>query len=445
MALPAPGAEIRTFAAMRFPNYRLWAGADLISVTGSWMQTFAVGWYVLEATGSAASMGLTVLFQALPAVLLSMVGGNLADKLPARPLLVVTQLLHALLAVALAVIAWSPATHVPLVFAIAAAGGLISAIEGPVLGRFGSTIVDAATLPNAVALGSVINSAGRILGMAAAGVLVAMAGTGPLFAANAVSFLGVIVALLMIRADRLHPLAPGVGGPSRGIRAGLRFVAGQPLLLLTLGLALVLGSLGRNYQVTMGAMSTGPLQSGAEGYGALSTAFAVGTVVGGFLAASRAGLGLRTLVGLGLLTSVLQGIAGLAPSVWTMAAVIVPIAAGAVMIDTTVTTRIQLDSPGALRGRVLGLAAAVSGAAGALGAPLLGHLCEQIGPRATLAAAGVVAAVACVAAGAAMARQRGLKMRPYELGYTLREALGLRTPAPVAAPAPAPVPTPAAS
>lgn len=430
-------------AALRFPNYRLWAGADLISVTGSWMQTFAVSWYVLEATGSAASMGLTILFQALPAVLLSLVGGGLADRVPARPLLVVTQLLHAVLALGLAVIAWSPATHVPLVYAIAAIGGLISAVEGPVLGRFSSMMVDRQTLPNAVALGSVISSTGRILGMASAGVLVALMGTGLLFAINAVSFLAVIAALLLVRTDRLFPLTTGPSTVDRGVRAGLRFVATQPLLVLTLGLALVLGSLGRNYQVTMGAMSAGPLAGGASGYGVLSTAFAIGTVLGGLLAASRAGLGLRTLVGLGLLTSVLQATAGLSPGVWSMAAVIVPIAAGAVMIDTTVTTRVQLDSPGAVRGRVLGLAAAVSGASGALGAPVLGALCEQIGPRTTLGLAGVVTALACVAAGLAMARHRGLKVRPYELRFTLREALGLPARAAAPVPAPAPVPTPA--
>jgi MFS family permease len=247
---------------------------------------------------------------------------------------------------------------------------------------------------------------------------------------------------MLIRPERLYPLAQATDAPRRAIRAGLRFVAGQPLLMLTLGLALVLGSLGRNYQVTMGAMSAGPLQGGAGGYGVLSTAFAVGTVLGGLLAASRAGLGLRTLVGLGLLTSLLQATAGLAPSIWTMAAVIVPIAAGAVMIDTTVSTRVQLDSPGALRGRVLGLTAAVSGASGALGAPLLGHLSELIGPRATLAAAGVVTALACVAAGMAMARHLGLRARPYELVATLRETVGLPARTPVPAPRPGAVPTP---
>src|SRR5690606_187747 len=166
-------------------------------------------WSSDVCSSDLASMGLTVLFQALPALLLSVIGGGLADRLPARPLLVVTQLIHALLAVALAAIAWSDGAHVPLVYAIAAAGGLVSAVEGPVLGRFSSTMVDPATLPNAVALGSVISSAGRILGMATAGVLVAVAGPGPAFVANAVSFLGVIAALMLIRTDRLYVLTDG--------------------------------------------------------------------------------------------------------------------------------------------------------------------------------------------------------------------------------------------
>ena len=172
------------------------------------------------------------------------------------------------------------------------------------------------------------------------------------------------------------------------IRAGFAYLRGQPVLLLGLALSFVLGSLGRNYQVTMAAMSDGQLDAGASGYGLLSTVFAVGTVVGALVAARRRSLGYRTLVVAGLFASGLQIVAGLAPGTWSFAAVILPIAAAAVVIDTTVGTRAQLDTDGAMRGRVLAALAVTGSVSAAVGAPLLGWLAEHAGPRQTLVLAG---------------------------------------------------------
>ena len=202
-------------------------------------------------------------------------------------------------------------------------------------------------------------------------------------------------------------------------RAGLAYVARQPVVLAVLGISLILGSLGRNYQVTMAAMTDGPLGGGAAGYGVLSAAFAAGTVLGGLVAASRTSLGLRTLIGAGVITSILQITGGLAPNVATLAGIVVPVALGAVLIDTTVATRIQLDTDWSMRGRVLGVATAVSGASGAVGAPLLGWLSEAIGPRLTLVGAGATTLIACVLAGAAFARLRGIP-------WSLQAVLGRR-------------------
>jgi MFS family permease len=211
-----------------------------------------------------------------------------------------------------------------------------------------------------------------------------------------------------------------------GLRAGLAYVARQPVVLAVLGISLILGSLGRNYQVTMAAMTDGPLGGGAAGYGVLSAAFAAGTVLGGLVAASRTSLGLRTLIGAGVITSILQITGGLAPNVATLAGIVVPVALGAVLIDTTVATRIQLDTDWSMRGRVLGVAAAVSGASGALGAPLLGWLAQSVGPRATLVAAGATTLIACAVAGATIARLRGVPWSIDEALRTMRTALGLR-------------------
>jgi MFS family permease len=399
-----------TFAALRHRNYRIWAGAGLVSVIGTWMQVLGVNWYVLQRTGSATSMGLAILLQAIPTLLLSTWGGALADRLPARPLLVGSQVIHAGLAAGLAAAAWSDAGGLSIVYAISLVSGAVTAIEGPVMGRWGSTLVDRDTLGNALALGSLTNSAGRIMGMSVGGVVVAAAGPAPLFAANAVSFAAVVVALLAVRQRELHspePGAPGSGRAEHGVRAGFAYLRRQPVVLTALALSFVLGSLGRNYQVTMAAMSDGPLASGAKGYGFLSTVFAVGTVLGALLSARRRELGYGTLVTAGLVASALQIVAGLAPGTWSFAAMILPIAAAAVLIDTTMGTRAQLDTDGAMRGRVLAALAVTGSVAAATGAPLLGWLSEYVGPRQTLVLAGTVAVLASLVAGLVLARQHG--------------------------------------
>jgi MFS family permease len=411
------------FVALRNRDFRIWAAADVVSVTGSWMQVLAVNWYVLQVTGSAAHMGLTVMLQTLPILVLGPLGGAIADRINGRRALVFTQLTHAALAVGTAAVA-ATGGHLLMIYGLAVVSGLVLSVEGPILGRFSSSIVEPEALGNALSLGSLTNSVGRIMGMALGGVVLAATGPVPLMLGNAVSFLAVVAAVLMVRtrAGRQAP-APATAG-QQSVRAGLAYVARQPVVLVVLGLALILGSLGRNYQVTMAAMSAGPLHGGAAGYGVLSAAFAVGTVLGGLTAASRRSLGLGMLVGVGMATSVLQLTGGLVPSVATLAAVVVPVAAGAVIIDTTVSTRIQLDTEWSMRGRVLGVAAAVSGASGAFGAPLLGWMSQTVGPRATLVMAGATTLVACLIAGALMARLRGVAWSLPEIRQALagREA-----------------------
>ncbi|MEU8657896.1 MFS transporter [Actinoplanes philippinensis] len=389
------------FAPLRERNYRLWATADLVSVSGTWMQVLALNWLILSATGSATAMGAVVMLQSLPVLLLGSWGGALADRLPARPLLIAFQALRALLALALLL----PGGNWPI-YAVALASGVIGSFEGPVLGRFGSALVSPSALGSALALGSVLSSAGRIGGMALGGVLIGITGPSALFVINAVSYLAVIVALLAMRLDDMRPLA--VADPSEGgIVAGFRYLLRQPVILVVLALSFVLGSLGRNYQVSMAAMVSGPLGGTSSSYGLLSTVFAVGAVAGGLLLAGTGRSTLRVLVGTGVLISALQLCSGLAPSVLGFAALLLPIAAGAVVFDTVVSTRIQLDTREEMRGRVLATVGIVSSLSGIVGAPAIGWLCDTLGARGALLTAGAVTTVAAVAGGLVLVRLKG--------------------------------------
>jgi MFS family permease len=422
MRVALPVAALRS---LRHRNYRLWAVADFVSVTGTWAQVLGVNWLILSVTRSATSVGISLVLQALPTLLLGLWGGSLADRLPSRPVVLIAQIAQAALAVILAMITMGePRSMVP-VYAVMVASGLVNAVTAPALGRFGGEVVPPEDLPNAMALGSVITSGARILGMSAAGALLPLTGTAGLFLVNAASFFAVIAAVLGMRRSEFHVLARTENSSDLGMRVGVRYVLRTPWLLVLLALALVLGSLGRNYQVTMAAMSAGPLHAGASGYGLLSTVFAVGTVLGGMAAACWGRLTVSLLLGAAMLASVAQTVSGLMPGLGSFAALMVPIAASAVVLDTTLAARAQLDSPDHMRGRVIAVLGVVSAASGALGGPLLGRLSDTLGPRAALQFAGLATVAATLVAAAAFARLSGarpvtavlarLRQRPAEI------------------------------
>ncbi|MFF4775188.1 MFS transporter [Microtetraspora fusca] len=415
MALPAA-----TLRSLRHRNYRLWAAADLVSVTGTWMQVLGVNWLILSATGSATSVGISLVLQALPTLALGMWGGSLADRLPSRPVVLAAQIAQAGLALVLAAIAMGEPRSMAPIYVVMLASGVVSALGGPALGRFGAEVVPPEDLPNAMALGSVISSGARILGMSAAGILLPITGIGALFLINATSFLAVIGAIFAMRRSEMHVLARASSTAEFGVGEGVRYVLRTPWLLVLLGLALVLGSLGRNYQVTMAAMSAGPLAAGSAGYGVLSTVFAVGTVIGGVVAAGRARLTLRLLLCAAMLASAVQLLSGLAPGFLSFAALMLPVAASAVVLDTAVAARAQLDSPDHMRGRVIAVLGVVSAASGAVGGPLLGWLSDTFGPRLALQLGGVVTVAATLLAAVLFARLAGVR-----LGTAVREPLRL--------------------
>ncbi len=297
------------FRALAHHNYRLWAGADLVSVTGTWMQVLGLNWVVLAQTGSATAVGLSVMTTALPAIVLGPWAGALADRIDPRRVIIAGHVGHAALALVLALVVATDAP-VAVIYPLTVLSGLISVFEGPALGRFGAMVVPREHLGNALALGSLINSTGRVLGMSAAGLLAATVGEPTLFLVNAVSFGAVLLAIALMRPVELHPLTTST--PDRaGIRAGLRYLSRRRTLLTLLALGFVLSGLGRNYQVTMAAMADGPLGSGATGYGVLSAVFAVGTVLGGLIAARLRELTLPLLFGAAAITSCLQALSGL--------------------------------------------------------------------------------------------------------------------------------------
>jgi MFS family permease len=363
--------------------------AGTISVVGSWMQVAAQGWVVLRLTGSSAALGLSVSLQAVPSLLFGRWGGVLADRIPRRLLLMLTQGAHALFALALAALAATGQLSVGVLLVVALLTGVIGATEGPANGAIAAELVETEDMPNAIALGGVSNSLGRIVGMAAAGIVLGIVGPTAAFVVNALSFVPVLVVLRTLPVGE-----PAVRGERENAWAdlveGMRAVRRHTTLLLTLLVAFVLGASGRNYQVTMAVMAADVFHRGAGGYALLSTAFAVGALLGGVIAAQWGRSGFRSVLAVGAAGATLQLLGAVAPSMHSFAAVIVGIGAMAVLFDTVVAAHVQVSADSSMRGRVLGAATAASAASGVVGAPALGGLAQLLNGRAALGVGGAI-------------------------------------------------------
>src|ERR1700689_1485956 len=203
---PVPLADAPTgrkagssFRALRSQPFRLYFGGQVVSASGSFLQQTAIGWLVLELTGSPSDLGLVLAAGGIPSLLLGPWGGAIADRVDLRKLLLVTQTLYCLLAAALWGLAVAGAANVAALVAIGVAGGVVQIADSPARQALVSRLVPADDLSSAVSLnGGVINSA-RVVGPALAGVLIVTVGTTVCFAVNAVSYLAVIAALVVIR------------------------------------------------------------------------------------------------------------------------------------------------------------------------------------------------------------------------------------------------------
>jgi MFS family permease len=398
---PADGeiAGRGTFRALRVPNYRRYAGANLVSLTGTWMQRIGQDWLVLQISdGSGVALGVITALQFGPS-LLSMVGGVLADRYDKRRLLMITQTLMGLLALVLGILVATDVVALWHVFVLAAGLGVVAAVDVPIRQSFVSELVGTGLVTNAVSLNSTIFNGARLVGPAVAGSLIAAAGgdTAPAFFINAASFLVTLLALGSMRADQLHPSPPVARAPGQ-LREGLRYAWAHPDLRLAMVIAFVTGTFGFNFQVTIALMARVEFGLGAAAFGLLSTAFAVGSLAGALLSARRTQRPRpRFLVGSLLAFGVLTVVTGLMPTHLSFAALLVPTGAAALVFSVANNTYVQLGVDPQMRGRVMALYFMCFLGGTPVGAPLIGWIGEHLGAPWSLVVGGAVVVVAGLA------------------------------------------------
>jgi MFS family permease len=387
-----------TFRALANPNYRLYAAGAFVSNVGTWMQRVAQDWLVLHVPGSdgGTSVGITTGLQFLPMLLLSPFAGAVADRMPKRVLLQLTQLMMAVPALLLGVLAATGHAQVWHVYVLALAFGIGTAFDAPARQSFVSEIVTGDDLSNAVGLNSASFNAARVVGPALAGLLIGgfgggAAATGWVIIINALTYVAPVLALRRMNPGLLTS-PDAAGGPRRHgmVREGVRYVRGRPDLLLILAIAFCAGTFGLNFQMTSALMATQVFHEGATAYGLLGTFMALGSLTGALLAARRRTIRLRLVVGAALLFGVVEMVAGLLPSYLTFALWMPLLGFTALTMITAANTLVQVSTAPELRGRVLALYLMVFMGGTPFGAPVIGWVGDAFGARWTLLLGGLL-------------------------------------------------------
>ncbi|NUR17382.1 MAG: MFS transporter [Dermatophilaceae bacterium] len=386
-----------TFHSLSIPNYRVYASGAIVSNVGTWMGRVAQDWLVLTVLTdhSATALGVVTGLQFLPFLLLAPFAGMIVDRFPKRRILFLTQTALLGTALLLAVLTATGVVELWHVYALAFLQGLATAVDNPARQTFVSEMVETEHLPNAVALNSASFNLGRLIGPAAAGLVIAWFGIAPALYANAATFVFVLVALLRLDTKLLTP-SPRARGKGQ-IRAGLRYVKGRPDLVLIMALVFVLGTFGMNFQVTMALMATEVFDKGPGEYGLLGSIMAIGSLAAALLSARRARPRLRVLlaalVGFTLSTALLSTAANYV----LFAIFLVPTGLSALTALTTANAMVQVSVDPVMRGRVMALYMAIFMGGTPFGAPMIGWIGDAWGPRWTIAIGTIAVGLSLVA------------------------------------------------
>lgn len=393
----------QTFAALAIPNYRRYVGGQAVSMIGTWMQSVAQSWLVLELTGSATALGVVIGLQTLPILVLGPYAGVVADRIDKRRLMIGLQTAMGALALLLGILTITGAVQLWQVYALAFALGLINSFETPARQAFVLELVGPEDLRNAVGLNSVLVNGARAVGPAIAGIVIATGGLGICFLLNAVSFVAVVTSLARLDLATLTPSVPAARGPGQ-LREGLAYVRATPALAVPLLMMALIGCLAYEFPVVLPIVASETFGGDASAYGFLTASMGVGAVVGGLWVAARGRTGLWSLVATSGAFGVALLAAALAPNLTVALVAMGFVGAASVAFLSTGNSTLQLASAPHMRGRVMALWAVAFLGSTPIGGPVAGLVSQHLGGRAGLAL-GAVACLVAAGLGALVARR----------------------------------------
>jgi MFS family permease len=402
--VPAPGTSPEEpggrFPALTYRNYRLFFCGQLVSVTGTWMQSLAQSYLVYEVLhASPFQLGLVNVFQFAPVLLLGIPAGVLADRLPKRSLLVATQSVFMALAALLAILVALEGIQLWQVYAVALLFGVNNAIDMPTRQSFVPELVDKSVVMNAIALNSTMFNTGRVLGPAVAGLVLAVFGPATCFAANAVSYLAVIGGLLMMN---VAPKVRTASGPAMArLREGLAYVRATPSISRTILLVGTVGTFGMNFNIWVPMLASDSFDSGPGTYGVLFSTMGVGSLIGALCLAAFGRTPSRSrMLGFAIALGASELALGLAaaesaPLALGMATLAVAGISSSVAMATA-NSSVQTAASDAVRGRVMAVYMTVFAGTAPFGALVSGAIANHWGIAVSVGFGGLMTMIAAI-------------------------------------------------
>jgi MFS family permease len=399
-----------TFRALSIFNYRVWTAGALVSNIGTWMQRVAQDWLVLTQLThhDASAVGVVMALQFGPQLLLMPWSGFAADHFNQRKLLMSTQAMMGVLALALGILTVAGNVRLWQVYVFAFLFGSAAALDAPVRQTFVAELVGDEHLPNAVALNSTSFNAARMVGPAVAGVVIAKVGTGWAFVLNGLSFAAVLISMSFFRESELYPNTRARRAAG-GFLEGFRYVWSRKDLRAVLVMLFLIGTFGLNFPIFTSTMAVKVFHTDARGFGLLSSIMAIGTISGSLIAAGRDKPKLGSLLAGSAVFGVGCTLGALAPGYWWFAAALVVIGVAALTVTNTTNSMMQLSTEPAMRGRVMAIRLAVALGGTPIGAPIVGWVANRFGPRWALGVGAASGFAAALVAAYVLTRSTGVK------------------------------------
>jgi MFS family permease len=398
--------------AFRHRNYRLFFTGQAISLVGTWMQQVAQAWLVLQLTHDPLWLGVVAAAQFIPVMVFGLFAGVLADAVPKRQTMLVTQALKMSLSIILAILAVTGQASIPILVFLALIIGTVNAVDMPVRQAFSVEMVGREDIGNAVALNSAMFNGARVIGPAVAGLTIGAFGVPLAFAIDAVSFLAVIIGLAAMREDELRSPAriarpASFGDAMTQLREGLDYVRATPLVLVAVLVVGLVATFGMNFSVIIPPYAQDVLLSDASGYGFLMAASGVGSLVAALWLAFGGSARPRFIAVGAIVLGIGEIGLGWSRSYPVSLALMIAVGFGGIMMAATANTSMQLAVPDGLRGRVMSVYTTIFAGSTPVGGPLMGGFASAFGVAVSLAIGGILSAV--VGLGAFIwIRRRGL-------------------------------------
>ncbi len=397
---PTPSPQ--RFAAFANRNFTRYFVGQTISSVGSWTQSLAVIWLVLEITDRSDRLGIAMALQFLPMLLLGAPAGVLADKVDNRRLLLATSAVSGLLALSLGIVVATDVVNIWWIYALTGMLGVVLAVERPSMQAILYQLVGPDLLPSAVATNSTINSVSRLIGPALAGALIATVGAEMCFVVNAASYVVVILAIASIRQDDL--VSRRLIGRAKGtLREGFAYVRSHPDVSRPLLVMTVVGTVALNFPTTFPSMVHFGFHLDAGAVGTAMSVSAIGSILGGIYIAGVRPHPRRTLaIALAAFAGTCLGLAA-APTFWTFVAMSVPLGFASASFQSVNTVVLQQATEPTMQGRVMALHQMALFGSTPVGAVLMGWIIQLSSPRVPFVMGGMSAVVCAVAVAVAAA------------------------------------------